>query len=160
MPELKKIFRLKYISIEGQASDALYQMFDMQCGIDVWCYNKFGARGLASRIQVSSKSWRSFTIRKSRKSGAITEYEKRKKAISENWLYPYYTMQAYINKSEVLLEFAICKTEELIKYIEEGNATIKETNPNQQGQAEFYVIYWDQYKKLDNNLVIKTYQCL
>src|SRR5574338_1021379 len=72
---LKGEFRI----VEGNTVDEVAKLLDTLAGIDVWHINKLkGIRGLASRIQTTDRNWHTFTIRRTRESGAATEYEKRK----------------------------------------------------------------------------------
>lgn len=159
VPILKEWFQLEFMSIENDKSNELFKMFDIHCGIDIWSYCKFGARGIASRIQVNNKSWDTFTVRKHRQTGSQTEYEKRKRAIESDWLYPYYTLQAYIDKNDNLLSLAITKTKDLISYIDNGQAQTRHTRDNQIGQASFYIIQWDKYELFTKNLKIYRGSC-
>ena len=68
------------------------------------------------------KAWDTFTVRFKRKSGAKTEYQKRAEAILNNrgYLYPYLTIQAYLNKrgdATSLLSCGVVKTKDLYQYM-------------------------------------------
>lgn len=137
-----------FMSIECVSTDEHKKLLDMSAGIDVWVYNSYGIRGLASRIQYG-KAYNTFTIKKERASGTKTEYKKRVEAIEKNYLYPFYTMQAYIdiNKNQ-LISLAVCQTQSLFTKISNNQYCIKNTGSNQNGQAAFYIIDW---KEFDNN---------
>jgi hypothetical protein len=62
------------------------------------CIGFFAGWKFRSRIQ-TGVNYKTFTIRNKRKSGARTEYEKRKIAIEKGYLYPYLTVQAYVTDS-------------------------------------------------------------
>ena len=75
----------------------LAQVLDMRCGIDYLLVTADGVRGIASRIQ-HGHCWRTFTVRASKTNGATTEYEKRSVALLHDFIYPYWTVQAYIHE--------------------------------------------------------------
>jgi hypothetical protein len=139
-------------SVEAHTDSGLCKALDQMAGIDAWMSNRKGMRGIASRIQTvqdGREPFRSFTIRRARESGAATEYEKRKFAIENNYVYPYFTLQAYVDESETrLLALGICKTHELLCYVSEypHECDTKRTGPQQQGQAEFIAAYWRRMK--------------
>ena len=148
-PILKDKFNMRgeYLIVEGTISNKLASYLDMLCGIDVWYINetKNGIRGIASRIQ-HNFNYRTFTIR------AKTEYIKRAYAIDKNYIYPYYTLQAYI-KNDKLLLMALAKTEDIINMCFnkwcDFNFNSIDGNP-------FYIVNWDDMLKHDKNVVIYT----
>lgn len=145
----------EFAIVEGVTEDRMAQVLDQSAGIDLWFFNtKQGVRGMASRIQFQEKNWRTFTIRKALESGARTEYEKRKYAIDNEWLYPVLTLQGYLNGANQVLGFAIAKTADIIWMIERGRYTINHTGQQQLGQAEFYVVAWDEMRKRDMEIYI------
>ena len=90
-PTLERALQGGLITVEGNTIDETAKLLDTLAGIDLWFVNKErGMRGIASRIQYS-KNWRTFTIRLERDTGTKTEYEKRKYAIDNNYLYPVIT---------------------------------------------------------------------
>jgi len=105
-------------------------------------------RGIASRVQEREWDHRKFTIRKSRSSGAKTEFEKRMEAIrnqSEGALFPALTIHAYVGnyRSGPLFSAAVVYTVDLYKCLEiqisEGRAKTKKGD-----NAEFYCVYWKE----------------
>jgi len=146
-PILQKHIGGQLIHIEQITEDSFAKNFDQLSGIDAWHIRADkGIRGIASRIQVCDikfPPYNTFTIRKSRDSGAITEYEKRKKAIeSQNgWLYPHLTVQAYISEKTggILRSFAVAKTKNIIEQINTGQYFEKRT-----GNACFLCVAWDE----------------
>lgn len=146
----------EFISIEEHTSAYSQKILDMLAGIDVWVIHKnpSGIRGLASRIQYG-KNWQTFTVRKQRESGAATEYEKRKTAISDDYLYPFFTLQAYVQNNEIE-GMAICYTKALYKVIEQGLCETRRTGSGQIGQAIFYVVHWDSFKSDDIRIYVKN----
>ncbi len=128
----------KMMRVEGRDNEVC-QVLDMSCGVDYLlvsggCDMIYGA---ASRVQYG-KNYRTFTVRKSRESGATTEYEKRLLAIQHKAIWPHYNLQAYITGEDVS-GLAIVKTEDLIDFISRDLADVKQTNADKIGQAEFYV---------------------
>jgi hypothetical protein len=110
---------------------------DILCGIDIWQTIKGdGCRGIASRVQFGPKNWGTFTIRKERDSGAVTEYEKRKTAIYSNgrFIYPYLTCQSYID-GEKLLGGGLTTTKSIFDAIESGL-----TYQNRTSNSSFFVV--------------------
>lgn len=143
-----KILKGEFEIVEGVTKSRMAQNLDQLSGIDLWFLDpNQGIRGVANRIQFQEKNWRTFTVRKSRESGAKTEYEKRKHAIENNWLYPDITLQGYINKKNEVLGFAIAKTKDIIYMIDNGFCRENKTGKEQIGQAEFYIVDWDKMKK-------------
>ena len=119
--------------------------------------------GLASRFQVG-KSWETFTIRKERESGASTEYDKRKKAIEKNGVYPYLTVHGYVSDDglEVIKSMAIARTKDIFECIDADLCSTNHTSKRQVGQAGFFVVKWDDMKGrypivIYSNGEIKTY---
>ena len=142
------------LAVEGDDNEVC-RMLDMTCGTDyfhVWD-SKGLVWGVASRIQDYNPDadrngrgpFNSFTVRKARASGVKTEYEKRKYAIEHHGVYPYLTMQAYINtKSGEVESLALVRTEDLMDFVDKGLASERHTGAAQTGQAAFFVAYWDE----------------
>jgi hypothetical protein len=133
--------------VESSTAKGLLHDFDTLAGIDAWqLLDDHGyMRGIASRVQVGA-AWGTFTVRKSRSSGARTEFEKRVEAIRkqrEGALYPALTIHAYVRdyRNGPLLSAAMVYTADLYKYLEiaisEGRA-----NTRKASNAEFYWVSW------------------
>lgn len=138
--------------IEGD-DNRICKILDQTCGMDylqVYEDRKL-TWGIASRIQTynpSKKPWNSFTVRKARASGAATEYEKRRDAIAHGGLYPYLTMQAYVNEHTGEIDsLAIARTVDIMEFVDSGKANERHTNADKIGQAAFFVVYWDEMEK-------------
>ena len=152
-----EIFGGDFEVVEGITEYQMAKTLDQLAGIDLWYFNtNHGIRGVANRIQFQEKNWRTFTVRKSRESGVKTEYEKRKYAIENDWLYPDITLQGYINKQNKVLGFAIAKTKDIIWMIDNNFCYEQKTGEDQIGQAVFYVIEWDEMK--NHSLSIKIFE--
>lgn len=151
-------------AVEGNDNE-ICLMLDRTCGTDYFqCYGQSDGKldglvwGVGSRFQSirnGYKPFNTFSIRKSRESGANTEFAKRKFAIDNGGIYPYLTMQGYYDEvTGEILSLAIAKTKDIWDYIESGNCQIRHTGANQIGQADFYVIPWDKYEQSGNKIKI------
>lgn len=131
--------------VENMA-DEMKRALDIQAGVDLWLVqNTGGIRGVASRVQ-RGKNWRTFTIRKERRTGVETEYAKRREALNNELLYPALTLHGYVTADgEALLGFAVAQTRDLIAMIEQHQYDdVKMTREDRNdGIATFYVIAWD-----------------
>jgi hypothetical protein len=81
-------------------------------------------------------------MRKSRDSGAITEYEKRRAAIHGDggWLYPQLTIHAYVETIRgPVFSVGTARTSDIIDFIEKNHAYVDRTY-----NASFYVCRWDK----------------
>jgi len=157
------------IPVENVTEKQFTKLLDTNAGIDGWYVeNNKGIRGLASRIQYRN-AYNTFTIRYERHSGVKTEYEKLDHAINEDWLYPHYFIQAYVNlpkkfnykehdfsKNEIqILNIALTKTEDLISYYNSGKEETdwfyKEVTKH--GAAIFIVIPWRYYNETNEAMI-------
>lgn len=133
---------------------------DISCGIDYILVSEDGtfSRGIGCRFQEDrfGEKYRTFTVRKGRDSGAETEFEKRKKAIEKGGLYPYLTLHAYVDRERDRIDrLAVAKTDELIDYCEKRHPPVRHTCYGESGQAEFYVVEWDEYKAAGRDILIR-----
>lgn len=125
------------------------QMLDRTCGIDYYhVFEKYGfAWGIGSRVQPidpGTKPWNTFTVRLDRESGAMTEYQKRKRAIERGGTYPYLTLQLYVSSlDDGVLSLGIARTQDIIEFIDRGLAFKQHTRCDKIGQASFYVVRWE-----------------
>lgn len=137
--------------VETLTDNALAKEMDILCGIDVWqTLNGVGARGIASRVQ-RGISWDTFTIRLSRASGAVTEYEKKKTAIESGaFIYPYLTCHAYVDSNNVR-GIGLARTIDIFNLIESEKSAgrvSRETKDsgvwiNSTNNAEFIACSWE-----------------
>ena len=144
--EIERDLDCQIISVEGNGK--LAEQLDMISGIDYLVKTENGLRGLASRMQIS-KCWETFTIRLSKNNISKTEYEKRKQSIQNDFIYPYYTLQAYFGENSV--DYAICKTKGLYELIERYP---KRTKQRSTSNANFIVVQWDD---LGEDLLVKRH---
>ena len=135
------------LKVEGSDNEVL-KMLDLTCGIDYYRKTNFNdlVWGIGSRVQVvydGDKAWNTFTMRKSRDSGAPTEFEKRKYAIEHGGEYPYLMMHVYVEKSTgEVMSLAIARTSDVIDAIENNIGYQRKTGSDQIGQACFFVVPW------------------
>ena len=157
-PIIKKLLHFangEIIDVENQDNETCFHL-DANCGIDYLLYFKGEGwtRGAAWRSQPVKQPYDTFTVRKSRDSGSMTEYQKRKDAIENNAIYPYYTLQAYYDENTgELLSLGITKTEDLINCISEGCCKVLHTRSDKIGQAEFYVVPWSELQRLNYSFI-------
>lgn len=146
-PVFKKIAsEWDLIPVEGNSNE-ICKLLDMSCGVDYLMRSEKHdfVYGIASRVQYGT-NYRTFTVRKERESGALTEFNKRVQAISIGAIYPHYTMQSYIVNDNVA-GLAIIKTSDLMDFIKQGYAVQRCTNADKIGQAWFFVCKWDSIKQ-------------
>lgn len=139
------------IPVEGDDNEVC-KLLDMTCGTDyLQAYKDKGlVWGVASRIQTIKqgyKPYNTFTVRKARESGAVTEYEKRAYAIKHGGVYPFLTMQAYVDENDNFLSIGIAKTTDIMDFVEKGLADTNHTGKQQIGQAAFYVCRWSKMQE-------------
>ena len=139
-------------AVEGK-DEEICKILDLTCGTDYFqVYSDKGlVLGVGSRFQSiksGCKPFNTFTIRKERESGNITEFEKRKYAIKHQGIYPFFTMHGYYDETtREILSLAIAKTVDIWDCIEKGYCKEKHTGQNQIGQAVFYCIDWIEFKR-------------
>ncbi len=151
-PFLKKELGWRILPCEMVDNEAM-RVLDRQAGIDFWAVDDDGVRGVASRIQYG-RMYPTFTVRYRRRNGATTEFAKRVKAIEEGYLYPYYTMQAYIIQNE-LVGIGVVKTESLYQYILNGRSNKDYMHFVGHDGNEFLIVHWSDLPKNDIWLWIK-----
>ncbi len=155
------------IQMETSAEIEFAKKMDIDAGVDAWQIMKIKNmnvfRSIGSRVQTTPKKWshrpfNTFTIRKERQSGAITEYEKRDFAIKNHLLYPEIYIHAYLlsDYNGQLLSVGICKTKDVIECIDKGHSFESKSNDGK-GWATFYAVYWDKIEELKYSIFQKTY---
>lgn len=151
-------------------TDKKIKRIDNKYGTDYLILTENRWYGIANRVQESLKSWDTFTIRYTLGSyprndprRLDTEYLKRYDAIKYNGIYPYYTVQSYVNKPLGELTFAITKTKDLILFAKSiiDDKSIKfGDKPHRfqivDGGNTMIVIEWKDYKNRGN--WIKTFK--
>lgn len=139
--------------VESVTADGVIRQLDVLAGIDVLqIHGEHGIRGIASRVQWNDSRpgfpYRTFTIRKTRSSGASTEYKKRAKALNDagGWFCPHLTCQAYCTlpkREGELVAVAVAETRHVIDAISSGDRQVNETS-----NADFWVVSWDDMRRL------------
>ena len=155
-PEIKQWFgNGQLVPVEAVTEIEMAKMLDMNSGIDAWYVEtENGIRGIGSRVQYDT-DYSSFTIRKKRVGGTRTEYEKLSNAIENEWLYPHWFCQAFID-GEYLSNAGLCTTIDLIEFIKNGTLD-KDYFINSCSNAEFFVVYWKHFRnKYDINILRET----
>jgi hypothetical protein len=143
------------MKMEGRPDIKLANELDMKAGIDGWHIHGAGMRGIASRVQETSKPWNTFTVRMARDSGATTEFEKRREALDSldrGWIYPAITVQAYVlTKEGPILSCGIGRTKDIIEFINIGLHSLKRTT-----NAQFAVCPWGKMKNYGYKVKVLT----
>ena len=136
----------RVVSMEASADKELRTLFDLSSGIDAWqAIDGCGMYGIASRVQPSGHDWSTFTVRKSRHSGAKTEWAKLREAVfsDDSRVYPKWFVQAYTSKDgSRLISCAAVKTAELVSHIDwfcQDEHDTRDTN-----NATFWIVGWDK----------------
>lgn len=146
-PLLCKLLNCEHIKAVEGVDNEICKILDLSCGIDylkVECKNG-GPKGIANRVQwiEPTEDYNTFTIRKTRESGAATEFAKRLESIENGSLYPDLTMHTYIDKNMgEIRSLAIARTKDVIKYILKYNPPTRFAR-DESGWAEFYYCDWD-----------------
>ena len=153
-PILNQTLPGRIVHVETITTDEFAKDLDRLAGVDAWhIMDKKGIRGIASRVQECpppKRPYDTFTIRRSRDTGAATEYEKRKQAIEgdQGLLYPHLTVQSYVTQKRDgdLLSFGVALTRDVIsrisEWIEQGQPAGCPVWINRTTNATFYVVRW------------------
>lgn len=142
-PVLPQLFgSCEFIRTEGSPEE-IAKILDQNIGIDGLIKKGSVYYGLGSRIQSGSGVWNTFTIRKSRVSGHITELEKLRRAIKNDAMRPHFTMHAYVTNNE-LKSIGVVRTRDLVEYIDNHEC---KTRFAYDGKAEFVYVNWGDISK-------------
>jgi len=161
-PVLEEWSDCKNVSVEKVTDDRMAEKLDTIGGVDSWNIKQDDMiRGVASRVQwISKKDWTdkppdTFTIRKSLPSGNKTEFQKRLDAIRNGALYPHWTTQAYLDEpGGELLSMGRVRTEDLIRYIDDGEEDSEYFVKRRDGQPNFFIVNWWRLK--DHGIGVRT----
>jgi len=120
-------------------------------GIDslLTCRRTGGLYGVALRIQKNC-NYRSFTVRKERESGAVTEHEKYISAIQNGCIVPTFSVQAYVDtKNNTVLSGGVARTADIYDYIKKypEEINLKQTGSYNIGLATFIPVFFDQFRE-------------
>ena len=135
--------RGKLMPVEILQHNTMAIELDKECGMDfLYRVEGRGVVGIASRVQSGEKYWGTFTVRKSRPSGARTEYVKRREALdSGEFLTPGLTCQAYCDNNGNLLGGGIASTRDVVDAVDD-NCT------NWNGGVEFFVVHFERVARI------------
>ena len=149
--ESKNMINGNFISIEKithSFEEDIATHFDKLSSIDLFRIKiDEGISGIASRVQFGKKAYNTFTIRKNRVSGALTELDKIiKNYHSGKYFYPHLYIHSYISNREngEVLSFAIVETKTLIELYEKNIYNIK---INRYDGNEFICFDWNDILK-------------
>lgn len=148
----------KLCTVEGNENEVAADL-DMRAGIDAYQRWDRAMRGIACRVQWGD-NYQTFTVRISRPNGAETEYQKRLEVIKrrdEGFIYPYWTIQAYLDRpGGTLLSAAVAKTAELYLWIEQYESVGRDLPRNhaRNGGEGFLCVSWARYRRSGNYLFI------
>lgn len=158
-PEICDLDPLKgsYIEpVEDVTEIGMAQILDILAGIDAWIvYRGLGICGFASRVQfVDYQPWYTTTFRTGEPDGRQLEFEKRAHAFvgNDQFLSPFYTCHAYLNRREQFLAACVCETKPIIEFILRekdkplrGGTAMKPgmvLRPNGEDGNWFWGVYW------------------
>jgi len=136
------------ISMELSQDSELRTLFDVSSGIDAWQVSTNGGMyAIASRVQPYGRDWSTFTVRRTRASGAKTEWEKLKDACysRDGRVFPEWFIQAYTSKDgTTLLSCAAVRTVELVSHINFFCLDAFDVKRNRADGNDFWVVGWDK----------------
>lgn len=129
--------------VEAETTTELAELLDQRAGIDAWhVESDAGMQSIASRVQ-DANGFNTYTIRKQRRSGAKTEFAKRKEAIANDYEHPLWTVQAYVDyDTEEIQNIGVCRTVDLFEYVRVGRKGVEWTTNSvrRNGAATFIVV--------------------
>jgi len=118
--------------------------------------------GIAARVQFVERSYDTFTVRRTRYSGAETEFAKRCAALDRAHLKPIcppWTVHAYVTRGQParLLSVAAVRTLALFQHIRTGHEGtdwwLQRTANGRHGAAEFICVAWDALPEYHRPLI-------
>jgi len=139
-----KVFKNKVeIQSTEYKDEIIFKWLDQLSGIDYIAKRQDNQLiTIACRIQWDI-NYKTFTIRFKRITGTKTEFDKRIDAIENGYLYPTFTMQAYLTENPLkLLDCALIKTDILYRFIKRNlnnKNLIFENTANKEGNVFKYV---------------------
>jgi hypothetical protein len=146
LPILPKLIPGEITRVEG-TDEEIAKILDKNIGIDLMLNNNEIYYGIASRIQINSRVWNTFTIRCWRDSGNKTELDKLREAIKNDAMRPHFTMQAYV-VNDKLQTIAITKTKNIIDFIDKyPELCIKNDSFDGRRYAKFIAVKWGDMQK-------------
>lgn len=149
-PELEDVMKGRYIPVEGRPEE-IAELLDMRMGIDAMVESKDVFYGLASRIQIDSGVWNTFTIRSRRESGNTTELEKLRRAIKHDTLRPQITVQAYV-ENDKLKTMGLARTKDIVEYIDTHDCDGRTSNDGR--KVQFKIVPWDKMREAGYKVIV------
>lgn len=143
-----------YIPVEGRPEE-IAEILDQRIGVDVMIETEDAFFGLASRIQMDSGVWNTFTVRCGRESGNVTELEKLRKAIAKDSMRPQITMQAYV-ENDTLKTMAFARTKDIVDYIDTHEC--RENKSYDGKEARFKIVPWDKMKAAGYKVTVMDFR--
>jgi len=157
----------RLIPVEGSTTSELQNLLDQRAGIDGWQVFKVEQhdviRSIASRVQWSAESWRSFTLRYQRNNGSLTEVAK--------WLFSYdhpdydlshpaLVVQSYTSlpRGSVdgpLLEAAVMRWHDLVTFMK-SHPPEKRLKKNPEDGTLFAPYWWEELRRAGLQIGVVT----
>lgn len=145
----------KILRVEGK-EDEVCKALDRTCGTDyLYMYpTRNHAWGIACRVQRYDKA--NFTVRASIESGKATELDKRRYAINHNGIYPYLTMQMFVDDDKkAIRRLGIARTVDIIDAVDNGMYTQgKVYRDDRGGQNTFFAVEWDEMQRAGYRVLV------
>ena len=144
-PAIEKFFKCRLVSLESHNSDFERQLDQQNCIDGLLLTETDGIVPIAWRCRfVSPKcSSRYFTIRKSKRLGAKTEFEKLTAANNRGGIMPQLIFSVYFyDGDEIYIAYA--RTQDILNFIQSGSANLRRDVFGD----EFYSIQWSDLERL------------
>lgn len=142
-PAIKKALGAKKIISTEQHKNEIEKFLDQEAGIDAFIVIEGNTiYPVACRLQFG-KCYESFSIRRSRPSGAITEHSKLVEAFRTKGLMPKYHFQGFVDANEQTAIVATTETIELLKYVEKHQ---KQWRTAPSGETFYYCPWRELYE--------------
>ena len=146
-PVLKAAFGTNKIYSTERHDNELAKVLDRNAGIDGFVVDRNGAIfAFASRVQVG-RNFQTFSIRRSRPSGKLTEFNKLANALQ---LKPSYHVQTFVDADEQAATVALAETPDVIEQIYRNPNQWRTTSDNE----TFFFIPW---RNLDNVQIFRIF---
>lgn len=137
-PVLKTRFGTGKIFSTERHDSELATLLDQNAGIDGVIVDSDGwTYSFSSRVQFG-KNFAAFSIRRTRKSGAITEWDKLNNPLQTK---PSYHIHCFVDENEQAATVAIIETAELVKYVHEH---LDQWRVTSDGEETFYYAPFDE----------------
>ncbi|MBQ3451793.1 MAG: hypothetical protein IJG32_05985 [Selenomonadaceae bacterium] len=135
VPVLKTAFGAEAVYSTERHNNNFETQLDCDFGIDALIVVDGTIYPVASRVQ-NGTNYESFSVRRSRPSGATTEFDKLSQAWRIQAPMPTYTVQGFIDKDGQIAVVGIAETIELLKYIGKHR---DQWRPTKDGETFYYI---------------------